>query len=87
MFGGPDLLFVGATTGAGAVVAAVVGEVAFLAAIAAVESTAEGGGTAGEDSPHRPVMGGGELGAVALGVGCPVFGEDVGQVEGHFLTR
>jgi hypothetical protein len=64
-------------------VATMVGEVALLAAVAAVKPTAEGGGAAREDSPHSPVVGGGELGAVTLGVRFPVLGEDVCQVEGH----
>ena len=64
-------------------VAAVVSEVGFFASIATVESPAQRRCAAAKDSPHRPVMGGGEMGAVALGVIFPMLRKDVCQIQGH----
>jgi hypothetical protein len=83
LFGGPDLLVEGTAPGAGAVVAAVVGVVLFLAAAALIEPPAEGGRAAREDAPHGPVVVGGELVAVGMGVVFPMRAEQVCQVEGH----
>lgn len=88
LLGGPELLFERAALWTGTVVAAVVGEVRFGTIPATVESPAQRGGAARKDTPHRPVMGSGEVFAVGTGVVLPVRREDVGQSEGHgFLLR
>ena len=56
LFGGPDLLVERAALRAGAVVATVIGVVLFRAAVALIESAAEGGRAAREDAPHGPVV-------------------------------
>lgn len=53
------MLFARTALGAGAVVAAVVGEVMFGAISTLVKSPAEFGGAAREDAPHGSIMGGG----------------------------
>lgn len=87
MFGGPDLLVEGAAPGAGAVVATVVGVVLFLTAVALIEPPAEGGRAAREDAPRGPVMVGGELVAVGLGVVFPMLAKEVCEVEGHGANK
>lgn len=49
-------------------VAGVVGEVAFGAVSTLVEPPTELGSAAREDAPHRPVVGGAEVGAISTGV-------------------
>ena len=83
LFGGPDLLVEGATLGAGSVVATVVGVVFFLAAVALIEPAAELGCAAREDAPHGPVMVGGELVPVGMGIGFPMLTEQVCESQGH----
>ena len=60
-----------------------IGVVFFLAAVALIEPTAEGGRAAREDAPHGPVVVGGELVAVGTGVVFPMPAEQVCQIEGH----
>lgn len=67
----------GTTLGAGAVVAAVIGVLLFLAAFALIETPAELGRAAREDAPHGPVVVVGELVPVGMGVGFPMLGEEV----------
>ena len=83
LFSGPDLLVEGTASGAGAVVAAVPGVVFGLAAAALIEPPAEGGRAAREDAPHGPVVVGGELVPVGMGVVFPMRTEQVCQVERH----
>ena len=85
LFGGPDLLVEGATLRAGAVVATVVGVLLFLAACALIETATELGRAAREDAPHRPVVVVGELVPMGMGVGFPMLGEEVCEVQGHGL--
>ncbi len=87
LFGGPDLLVEGAALGAAAVVATVVGVVLFLAAVALIESPAEGGCAAREDAPHGPVVVGGEGVPVGMGVVFPMRTEQVCEVECHGADR
>jgi len=72
-----------AALGTGAVVAAVVGVVVFLAAAALVEAAAELGRAAREDAPEGPVVGCVELAAMRLSVVCPVLVQEVCEVKGH----
>jgi hypothetical protein len=83
LFGGPNLLVKCTALGAGAVVATMVGVVRFLAAVALVESPAEGGRAAREDTPHGPVVVVGELVAVGTGVAFPMLAKEVCECEGH----
>lgn len=83
LFGGPDLLVEGTTLRAGAVVATVVGVLLFLAAFALIETATELGRAAREDAPHGPVMVVGELVPMGLGVGFPMLGEEICEVQGH----
>jgi hypothetical protein len=83
LFGGPDLLVESSALGAAAVVATVVGELFFFAAGAIIESATEGCGAAREDAPHGPVVVVGELVPMGMGVGFPMFGEEVCEVQGH----
>jgi len=77
LFGGPDLLVEGTASGAGAVVATVIGVLSFLAAVALIETTAELCRAAREDAPHGPVVVVGELVPVGLGVVFPMLTEEV----------
>jgi hypothetical protein len=85
LFGGPDLLVEGSALGATAVVATVVGELFFLAAVALIESATERCGAAREGAPHGPVVVVGELVPMGMGVGFPMFGEEICEVQGHGL--
>jgi hypothetical protein len=83
LFGGPDLLVERAALGAGAVVAAMIGVVNFPAAFALIALAAEGGRAAREDAPHGPVVVGGELVPVGMGVAFPMPAEQVCEMQGH----
>lgn len=85
LLGGPDLLVERATLRAGAVVAAVVGVLFFLTAVALIEAPAEFGRAAREDAPHGPVMVGVELVPAGMGVVFPMRGEEVCEMQGHGL--
>lgn len=72
-----------AALGAAAVVAAVIGVLFGLAAVAFVEASAERGRAAREDAPHGPVVVGVELVPVGLGVFFPMLSEQFCKVQGH----
>lgn len=89
LLGGPGLLVEGSALGAVAVVAAVVGVVAFFAGVvlALVETSAEFGRPAREDAPDGPVVGSVELAAMSTGVCCPVLMQEVCEGGDHLADE
>ena len=51
--------------------------------MALIEPSAESGRAAREDAPHGPVMVGGELVPVGMGIGFPMLTEQVCESQGH----
>lgn len=68
-------------------IATVVGEVSFFAAVAAIESSAEFGSAARKDAAHGPIVGGAQVLPVSTGVGRPMLSEQLCEVESHESMR
>ena len=83
LFGGPDLGVERAALRTGAVVAAVVGVVLLMAAVALIEPSAHRERAARDDAPHGPVMVVGELVPMGMGVIFPMLTEQVCELQGH----
>ena len=62
-----------------------VGVLLCFAAFALIETATELDGAAREDAPHGPVVVVGELVPMGMGVGFPMLGEEVCEVQGHGL--
>lgn len=66
-------------------IATVVGVLFFPTRLALIKSATEFGSAAREHAPHCPVVGGGELVPVGMGVGLPMRTEQGCEGEGHDL--